>query len=369
MDITVTVASPNERDYFATAIPAMLAVASARGHSSAPYTLVHFARTWEPTTGRDVLQMGLETAGSASSARRHLEPLLMEHGLNDVAINDDPYSPLWNAGFAGEAFPALSRALYQAATRWMVGVASRWTARSLLDPPVDEALRLMVMHARATIDRSSQKGVDGFDMAQLLALRLLSYRSHYEAVYARAADKIGLDRFCDEAYLKHGNAARDAIKAANRVQLPSTPSQSDAQWYQLVEKIHDKTRKGFEHGQLVDVGRSRDDLERSLGRALEPTRFHTPPTEEVHRLLYQDADFLAYRLETSLLYSVLYTLGYSLNLRYVLCNLVSQANEETAGRSVEELRDDLERLASALAARDAHQTAVTNLQPNARSSS
>ncbi|WP_284785878.1 hypothetical protein [Corynebacterium rhinophilum] len=348
MNVTFTVAAPHENDYFTTVIPAMLDIASNAPSGDGLYSLVYFARTWDPSTKEDILRICLLPKGGKYAVCRRIEGLLRKNGLVDFSFAEElEYPPLWNAGFSGSRFAQTSIAIYEAATRWMVKLASRWSGLQVTRPPLRDAIQTMVWHGRASLDSSLYKNLDGFENSQLLSLRLLSYRSHYEAAYARSANPAGLDRFCSRAYEELGGVARQAVAAASK---PRTCWNRDipGSWYAVVATCHEKIRTALANGDLFDVSRTREDLERALGRELEPTRFHARLTEPIRYLLYQDLDFLAYRFETSLLYSVLYTLGYPLSLRYVLCNLVAQANEDESNKSAMKLREELEAFATSL---------------------
>lgn len=342
----LTVSPPSDGDYFPAAVPLLADLASMgllTGADGGSYVV----RTWDPVTGDDVVRLLVTSEPGLGKAG----PVLAKHGFVVGREQEDTgygFPPLWNAGVSGPGFARVSAVLCSVATRFMGDVATRWGQDPPPSPPALDAALLMVAHSRATLERSPQLRLPGHDLSTLLPLRLISYRSHYEAVRARAVDPQGLDRACADVYASIGGRLRSAVAAARVPDGPATDDALRAGWAQAIGGIHGGLMRAFRAGDLTDAGKSLQDLEDELGTRLEPTRFHLPPREATREFMHGDPDFMAYRLETSLLYSVLYTLGYSLPARYVLCQAVARANEEVSGRDADELRDGFEELAAAV---------------------
>ncbi|MFV0129401.1 hypothetical protein ACLGI4_17100 [Streptomyces sp. HMX112] len=311
-------------------------------------------RTWDRAAGAEVLQISIAGVRDADAARDTLRGIAEKHGC-EARIEETPLdavpSPLWNAGFDGPGFAALSKRLYQEAAPALVSFLDLAGARpeEALRPALG-AIRLMTAHTRATLLRSPQRDLAGYHFRDLLSLRLLSYRSHYEAIYARSKDPDSFEAACDRFYAQVGAAARDMVMACGD---PATQPADDTpvrQWTEFISSGSAFLAEDFLDGTVVDAGRTLEDLVKERGAPVEPTRFHTPPSPELERLMHRDADFLAFRLQTSLLYSCLYSLGFSLAERYVFCYVVARANEEVHGKSVKALQDELDGLAKNIAA-------------------
>lgn len=339
--LVATFATPPEARYAGTLTDLLTDL---DGHP--PATRPLFAeRTWTPEDHTDVVR--LHVAGSAAAAAA--TATAAAHGLTPLGppapLHDVP-PPLWNAGVGGPSFALTSDRLHRAAEPVRRSLtATRATTDDRLEP-TRVALRLLVAHGAATLADSTQRDVPGRDLPDLLALRLLSYRSHYEAVRARARRPEQLDDACDALYAQVGAVARDAVVAAAHGDGPRT--EPAATWFDVVAGGHADLAVLFAKDALTSTARTLEDLEREQGRTLEPTRFHTPPSPALRALMHESPDFLAFRLATSLLYATLHGAGYALAERFVLCALVARANEDVSGRSTEDLRDDLDLLAHEL---------------------
>lgn len=343
MKILATIASPGDRDYRVVMLPLLHAIAS-----TFPGALDYFARTWQPETGAEVVQVLLDGGEEPATMEVVLRRIFgsREVTLEQLAAADVP-SPLWNAGVGGRGLTSISRWLYREATPIMTELIGTWQTNADGQVSLDTALRLMVAHGSATLHSSPQTRMPGYTERRLLTLRLLSYRSHFESVFARATRSAEFEAACERSYVLVGQTARRAIDAA-----PGGPQGHDAaseSWGQLVRTAHTSLMSAFHRGELVGASKTLEDLERETGRTLPRTRFHASMSPAVRALLYEDDDFLAFRLETGLLYSVLFTLGYSLAERYVLCYVVARANEDLAQRTADELRDELDALAVLIA--------------------
>ncbi|MCC2278363.1 hypothetical protein LKL35_23490 [Streptomyces sp. ET3-23] len=351
MHLLVTIPQPNSSNgnhSFAPLIREAFSPGRTGGHG--PF---YFVRTWDGKAGAEVLQISLDNVSDPAATRDDLQELARKHGCA-AQVEETPTaavpSPLWNAGFAGSGFSDSSKRLFRQAAPILVAFLDR--AAEERDPLRSAlgAIRLMVVHSRATLLRSPQRDLKGYDFPGLLSLRLLSYRSHFEAVYPRSKDPESFEAACARFYEQVGPATREFISECGD---PNTGTPADrvlGPWTELIAASSASLADDFLAGTVVDAGKTLDDLVRERGGPVEPTRFHTPPSPELNRLMHRDADFLAFRLQTSLLYSSLYSLGFSLAERYVFCYVVARASEEVAGRSTEELRDDLDHLARSMAA-------------------
>ncbi|MDT0448779.1 hypothetical protein [Streptomyces hesseae] len=351
MHLLVTIPQPNGSNYNEAFAPLIRELFSReRAGMYGPY---YFVRTWDARAGAEVLQISVDGVSDPDTTRDELRRLAQRYGCA-AQVEETPReavpSPLWNAGFDGSGFSDSSKRLFQKAAPTLVEFLDRAAEER---DPLNRALgaiRLMVAHSRATLLRSPQRELDGYDFRELLSLRLLSYRSHFEAIYPRSKDPESFEAACARFYEQVGPATRDFIAECGDPDIGPTGDRAVAQWTELVVSGSAGLAAEFLDGTVVDAGRTLEDLVREQGGPVEPTRFHTPPSPELNRLMHRDADFLAFRLHTSLLYSCLYSLGFSLAERYVFCYVVARACEEVAGRSTEELRDDLDRLAKSMAA-------------------
>lgn len=315
-----------------------------------PYYAV---RTQDGQTGGDTLQISIDGVQDPDSTRDELQRLASRFGCAaDVAEvpRDAVPSPMWNAGFRGTEFSASSQRLFQRATPAMESFLRRAAEDESPLSRALGALRLMAAHTRATLLQSPQRELDGYEFRELLSLRLLSYRSHFEAVYLRTKDPESFEAACARFYEQVGPATRAFIEACGSPDGEPTDDAVVQQWTDLITSGSSHLAETFLDGSIVNAGHTLEDLVRERGAPVEPTRFHTPPSPELDRLMHRDADFLAFRLQTSLLYSCLYTLGFSLAERYVFCYVVARANEEVCGKSMQQLQDDLDGLAKAMAA-------------------
>ncbi|MFI9203504.1 hypothetical protein [Streptomyces sp. NPDC053048] len=351
MHLLVTIPQPNGSNYneaFAPLIRELFSRERVGGHG--PY---YFVRTWDGRAGAEVLQISVDGVSDPDATRSDLHRLAQKHGCA-AQVEEMPQaaapSPLWNAGFAGTGFSDSSKRLFQAAAPTLVAFLDQTNEER--DPlrTALGAIRLMVAHSRATLLRSPQRDIDGYNFRELLSLRLLSYRSHFEAIFARSKDPESFEAACARFYEQVGPATREFITACGDPDAETTDDRAVRQWTDLIVSGSASLADDFLNGVVVDAGRTLEDLEREQGGPVEPTRFHTPPSAELERLMHRDADFLAFRLQTSLLYSCLYSLGFSLAERYVFCYVVARAGEEVAGKSVQELQDDLDALAKSMAA-------------------
>ncbi|GAA4036183.1 hypothetical protein GCM10022247_72370 [Allokutzneria multivorans] len=313
----------------------------------------YFVRTRDHRTGAEALQISVSEVTDPSDLRNLLLSAAREHGreatVEEVPLHSLP-SPLWNSGFDGPGFPELSQRLYQRASPILATFLNRVEqAKSPLQSALD-AIKLMVAHTRATLLDSPQRSLAGYEFRDLLSLRLLSYRSHFEAIYPRTKDPAALEAACARFY---GQVGPDVHKFVTDCGDPDTGPTEDPlirQWTEFVMSISGQLAEEFRDKTVIDAGRTLEDLVRERGGPVEPTRFHTPRIPELEHLLHRDFDFLSFRLLTSLLYSCLYTLGFSLPERYVYCYVAARANEEVAGGSMQTLSADLDELARRVAA-------------------
>ncbi|SDM72681.1 hypothetical protein [Streptomyces wuyuanensis] len=351
MHLFASIPQPDGAKYtetFAPLIRALFSPERVGGHG--PY---YFVRTHDGQVGADTLQISIDEVPNPDSIRDDLQSLARQYGcvarVDEVPREAVP-SPMWNAGFSGSGFSASSQRLFQEAAPALVAFLNRAAEEGRPLFGALGALRLMTAHTRATLLRSPQRSIDGYELRDLLSLRLLSYRSHFEAVYLRTKDPESFEAACARFYEQVGPTIRAFIEACGdpNVELADdTPAQK---WTELITSQSSHLAETFLAGSIVNAGYTLEDLVRERGAPVEPTRFHTPPSPELDRLMHRDADFLAFRLQTSLLYSGLYSLGFSLAERYVFCYVIARANEEVCGKSMQELQDGLDDLAKTMAA-------------------
>ncbi|MFD3948208.1 hypothetical protein [Streptomyces sp. NPDC058579] len=315
-----------------------------------PYYFVH---TQDGRGGGDALQVSFDGVSNPDEIRSDVQRLARDHGcvagVEEVPRGAIP-SPLWNAGFSGTGFSDSSQRLFQKAAPTLLGFLNQAPGDESQLSRALGALRLMVAHMRATLIHSPQRFIAEYEFKELLSVRMLSYRSHFEAVYLRTKNPESFESACDRFYQQVGPAVRAFVEACGDPDGEPADDTQVRSWTELITSESAPLSQSFLDGSLVNAGHSLEDLVRERGAPVEPTRFHTPPSPELDRLMHRDADFLAFRLQTSLLYSSLYTLGFSLAERYVFCYVVARANEEVCGKSMLELQDDLDGLAKTMAA-------------------
>lgn len=337
-------------DTFAPLIRELFAAERVGGAGShGPY---YFVRTQDRRDGAEVLQISIDGVSDGDATRDDLHRFAQRHGCSahvDATPLDSVPSPLWNAGFTGTGFSDSSKRLFQEVAPILVSFLDRAAEAPNSPPPALGAIRLMVAHTRATLLRSPQRKIDGYEFNELLSLRLLSYRSHFEAIYLRTKDPKSFDAACARFYEQVGTAAREFITACGDPDAEHTDD-TIRKWTDVITSGSSHLAESFSDGSVVNAGHTLEDLVRKRGAPVEPTRFHTPPSAELDHLMHRDTDFLAFRLQTSLLYSCLYSLGFSLAERYVFCYVVARANEEVCGKSMKELQDGLDDLARSMAA-------------------
>ncbi|MCT9089595.1 hypothetical protein N4G70_12005 [Streptomyces sp. ASQP_92] len=313
----------------------------------------YFVRTWDRETSLDSFQLSLEsTEFSADEARDRVERAATTHGLHatvaEVPFEEIP-SPLWNCGFGGPDFDSVAKRLFRAASPVLARIAASLdgdtTGSYLL------ALRLMVAHAGATLLESEQRQLPSHSFEELLSLRLLSFRSHYEGVFARASDPESFERRYAAYYDQLGARARDYVRACAQSPESAVADARVSDWAGLVHQHFTALREAVASGAVVDEGLTLDDLNRGREVPLPPTRFHSFMSDEMAQLLHHNPDFLSFRVLTSLLYSSLHTLGFNLVERYLFCYVLARANEDVSGRATAELQSGLGALARKLAHR------------------
>lgn len=306
----------------------------------------HLCRTWRSSDGAPVLEVafaaGTPPRDALGAWERALEQCTADVSTEVASASPDG-APLWNAGLSGPRFAATSRELASGANSFVLDLAAVLRDEGR-EAAYRTAVRVMAAHSFASLEHSDLRSRSARPFGDLLACRLLSYRSHYEAVLARAASPERLEDAAGGLYRAVGAEAREAIRSAAEG-TPPRPGTLEHRWRELVAGHHTRIRGSFAAGTLRNSGKSLEDLEAELGRKLPPTRFHTPPSPALERLMHEDPDFLAFRLGTSVLYSSLYTAGLAMAERYLLCHVLATANEDVAGRSVSRLRDDLDALA------------------------
>ncbi|RII22271.1 hypothetical protein DSC45_00915 [Streptomyces sp. YIM 130001] len=355
MHVFATITQANGSNFKETCVPLIRALFSrSRTAGHGPY---YFVRTWDARTSADVLHISIDGTAEPDHTIADLQRLAREHGCTAEAAAtpaENTPSPLWNAGFSGRGFSDSSRRLFQKAAPILVAHLNR--SEQAKDPLAStlDVLRLMAAHSRATLLGSPQREIERYEFRDLLPLRLLSYRSHYEAVYLRTKDPDSFEAACSRFYEQVGPTVREFIEQCGGPDTAPMPDPLLEQWTELATSESRQLADDFASGALVNSGQTLEDLERKQGGPVAPTRFHIPPIPETEHLIQRDPDFMAFRLLTSLMYSCLYSLGFSLAERYVFCYVLARANEEACGKSMTDLRDDLDALAKAITA--AHST-------------
>jgi hypothetical protein len=344
-----TIPQPSGSNYKKASAPLIRELFSPeRAGENGPY---YFVRTWDGRSGAEILQISIDQVSDPGTTGDELRRLIQKSGftarVEEMPLNAVP-SPLWNAGFDGTEFSDLSKRLFQEAAPALVSFLNRAAeARDSLQSALDP-LRLMVAHTRATLLRSPQRNLEEYDFRDLLSLRLLSYRSHFEAIYPRTKDPESFEASCARFYEQVGPATREFISACGDPNDEPAEDTPIRQWTDCITSESHALAKNFLNDTIVDVGRTLEDLVRERGAPVEPTRFHRPLSPELDHLMHRNADFLAFRLQTSMLYSCLYSLGFSLAERYVFCYVVARANEEASGKSTKQLQGDLDDLATSI---------------------
>ncbi|MFF8599696.1 hypothetical protein ACF065_12085 [Streptomyces sp. NPDC015232] len=315
-------------------------------------------RTWDRTDGRDCLQLSLQsdTAG-ADEARDRVRDAARAHGLRpDVAelpFEEIP-SPLWNSGIGGEGIDAVAKRLYRAVSPLLVTTVS-----AMADHPADKtaayasALDLMVANAAATVAESEQRQLSSRGFGELLALRMLSYRSHYEgAKHALAKDPEAFERRCALFHERLGPRVRELIRACADAPDATPGGEPAGSWARVVRQHFGAVREECRAGRITHSGRTLDDFHENPDDHLPPSAFHAKKlSPEMSELLHRSPDFLAYRVQASLLYSCLHTLGFGLAERFLFCYVLARANEEVSGMTTEELAHGLDSVAREIARR------------------
>jgi hypothetical protein len=310
----------------------------------------YFVRTWDRATGLECLQLSLESdVITAGEAGERVHQAAAAHGLRptvaEVPFEEIP-SPLWNSGVGGTAFAAATKALYRAVAPVLAQIVPTLGGDTALTYLL--VLRLMVAHTGATVLESEQRQLADHDFAELLSLRLFSYRSHYEgAKHALAGDPASLDRRFASYYDTLGDHVQDFIRdcAASRPTAGDDPAQA---WADVVRLHYGPVREQCRAGVIAHDGPGLDDV-RDASRP--PSDFHAAMSAEMSDFLQNDPDFLAYRIHTSLLYSCLYTIGFGLPERFLFCYLLARANEDVAGKETGELAQGLSAVVRELANR------------------
>ncbi|MER7697345.1 hypothetical protein [Streptomyces sp. NPDC096095] len=344
-----TIPQPDGSNYNETFAPLIRALfAPERVARHGPY---YFVRTRDARLGAEALQISVDGVTDPDAFREELRSIVQRHGhtarVEEIPLVEAP-SPLWNAGFAGPGFEAASKRLFQRAAPVLVAFLNRSAVSGSALPAALGALRLMVAHTQATLLNSPQRNLP-YQFGDLLSLRLLSYRSHYEAIYLRTKNPDSFEAACARFYEQAGPAVREFIAACGDPDAEHLDDLPAEQWTGFVKAGTSQLAETFLHGSILNAGETLEDLVQKRGGPVEPTRFHTPPSPELDALMHRDTDFLAFRMQTSLLYSSLYSLGFSLAERYVFCYVVARANEEVRGRSMAELQSDLDDLARSMA--------------------
>lgn len=312
----------------------------------------YFVRTWDRATSEEYVQLSL-FGPDAQKIRDVVSEMVRKHDFEPVFSDVDPdsvESPLWNAGFGGESFDAVSKALYRQASPLLVALAAR--ARTGVMDSYRLALRFMVEHEKATLVNSEQRTVGSFSFNDLLSTRLLSFRSHYEAIAARASDPHTFEQGYAKYYDVLGEFARECITASLDSTEPLHDDPALRQWAENIAANTSSLRENFRVGKIINNGLTLDDLNREREVPLSPTQFHAfgEDSAAFQDLMQRNPDFLAFRLQASLMYSCLHTLGFSLLERFLFCYILGRANEEVYGKSATELQIQLRTVAEALAA-------------------
>lgn len=360
----ITIAAGTEGpEYLRTVLPAVCRVLDAVAEESrSPYD---FVRTWDPSVGAEVIRIRL--ADTTESQVLEIVRKLKSHGcpsshrliLDDQDSPDEFPSPLWNAGFGGTGFNNVADTICAATAPILVSIAKKIISEKDSLKSAVFALKLMVAHTAASLQDSPQRILSDYNFRTLMSMRLLSYRSHYEAIVLRTSDPVAFEAACQRFYLQVGAPVREEIE---RLCDPEAFADDSLilQWTQMLSENSKFLANSFSSGDLVDAGRTLEDLERERGEPVEATRFHAPPTPHMKRLLHEDLDFLTYRLQTSLLYSALHSLGFSLGERYVFCYVVGRASEDVSGKTMLELQDNLDSLAMRLSTSNSPRISATD---------
>lgn len=315
----------------------------------------YFVRTWDRGSGRDCLQISLQSdTATAGEARDRVERAAHAHDLRptvtELPFRDIP-SPLWNSGIGGTGFDAAARRLYRAVApilaRGVAAIGDDKTKAYLL------ALDLMVANAGATVLESEQRRLSSRGFGELLGLRMLSYRSHYEgAKHAMAKDPDSFERRCAAYYARLGPYLRESVRRCAESPVPALDLDGEPAraWADVVRQHFGELREECRAGLIAHSGPTLDDFDGRRDDGLTPSAFHAKElSAELSDLLHRSADFLAYRIQASLLYSCLHTMGFSLAERFLFCYLLARANEEVSGKSTEELAKGLDSVARELA--------------------
>lgn len=314
----------------------------------------YFVRTWDRKSGLDCLQVSLRSETiTADRARDHVGRAADGRGLRpavaEVPLEDVP-SPLWNTGVGGDGFDAASKNLYRAVAPVLARTAPEFDggkAKAYL-----LALRLMAANAGATVLESEQRKLSSRGFDELLGLRLLSYRSHYEgAKNAQAGDPDSFERRCALYYDKLGAHVREIVRTWAESSAPAAGDEPARAWVEAVRQQFGPLREQCRAGLITHEGPTLDDFKEDHDAASRPSSFHSDLSKEMSDLLHRNPDFLAYRIHTSLLYSCLYTMGFSLAERFLFCYLLARANEEVSGKGTEELSEGLDAVAKEFANR------------------
>jgi hypothetical protein len=313
----------------------------------------YFVRTWDRGNGRDCLQASLQSdTATPDEARDRLRRAADAHGLRpsvaELPLEEIP-SPLWNSGIGGDGFDAAAKRLYRAVAPVLarsVSAIGDDTAKAYL-----LALRLMVATAGATVLESEQRQLSSRGFGELFSLRLLSYRSHYEgAKNALAKDPDSFERRCAAYYGKLGAHAREFVRSCAASPVPAVGDEPVRAWVDVVRRNFGVLREECRSGLIAHVGPTLDDFNEHRDGQLSPSSFHAQElSAEMSDLLHRSPDFLAYRIQASLLYSCLHTMGFGLAERFLFCYLLARANEEVSGKSTEELAQGLDAVARELA--------------------
>ncbi|QBI53046.1 hypothetical protein EKD16_06240 [Streptomonospora litoralis] len=313
----------------------------------------YFVRTWDRADGLDCLQISLASdTATSGEARARIREAAEGRGLPSTAAElplEEAPSPLWNAGVGGEGFDAAAKRLFRA----VAPVLAR-TASAIGDDTAEAyllALRLMVANAGATVLESEQRQLSSRGFGELLSLRLLSYRSHYEgAKNAQAKDPDSFERRCAAYYDKLGAQAREFVRNCAESPVPSAGDEPARAWVDIIQRHFGALREECRAGTVTHDGPTLDDFNEDRDASQSPSSFHARDlSAEMSDLLHRNPDFLAYRIQTSLLYSCLYTMGFNLAERFLFCYLLARANEEVSGKSTEELSEGLDAVAKEFA--------------------
>jgi len=315
----------------------------------------YFVRTWDQANGVDCLQVSLQSdTATTDVARDRLRPAASAHGLQPTMVElpfEEIPSPLWNSGIGGDGFDAAAKRLYRAVAPLL--------ARSVSAIGDDKAkayllaLDLMVANAAATVLESEQRQLSSRGFGELLSLRMLSYRSHYEgAKNALAKDPGSFERRCAAYYDKLGPHVREFIRGCAASPVPAFDAEPARAWADVVRRHFGALREECRAGLITHFGPTLDDFNEHHDAHMSPSSFHAQKlSAEMSDLLHRSPDFLAYRIQASLLYSCLHTMGFSLAERFLFCYILARANEEVSGKSTDELAQGLDAVARELANR------------------